>query len=196
MQVHTHAPHSSCILCQDYKLLHHDDVMAMSKLYLNSSLLIISHNHCIHNHLSFHLYITTISSLHISLTITVLLVITRSSHHYITLHYITLTSHYITLTSHYITLTSQYITLTSCPSHHHIPSPTSSLTISPGHLNTKCGFIPSCLAAMAVALAWLDWMLPQVMTLSQPRCRATARRNSSLRIYSGSSVVLVRCLYF
>ena len=204
----------------------------MSKLYINSSLLIISHNHCItspilpsytlpqfphHYTISLSQYFLLLQDLHyITLHhsyitihhITSLLhhitshYITLTSHyitlHYITLtsQYITLTSQYITLTSHYITLTSHYITLTSCPFHHHIPSPTSPLTISPGHLNTKCGFIPSCLAAMAVALAWLDWMLPQVMTLSQPRCRASARRNSSLRIYSGSSVVLVRCLYF
>ena len=53
------------------------------------------------------------------------------------------------------------ITPTITPSHHHTLSPSHlptiiSLTISPGHLSTRCGFMPSCLAATAVALAWLD----------------------------------------
>ena len=58
---------------------------------------------------------------------------------------------------------------------------TTPLTKGPRHLSTRCGLIPSCAAATAVALAWFDCILPHVMTLSQPLLTASAMRNSSFR---------------
>ena len=93
----------------------------MSKLYINSSLLIISHNHCItssilpsytlpqfphHYTISLSQYFLLLQDLHY---ITL-------HHSYITIHHITsllhhITSHYITLHHSYITIHHSYITI-------------------------------------------------------------------------------------
>lgn len=67
----------------------------------------------------------------------------------------------LSLYSHPPTITSSHHHSHHHTFHHHTLPPShlptiTSLTISPGHLSTRCGFMPSCLAATAVALAWLD----------------------------------------
>ena len=59
------------------------------------------------------------------------------------------------------------------------------LTTPSSPASRRWGSSPSCLAARAVIRVWLDCRLPVVTTLSQPRCRASASRNSSLRIWRG-----------
>ena len=48
-------------------------------------------------------------------------------------------------------------------------------------LSTRWHFMPSCLAATAVALQWLDCIPPQVITCLQPFFIASASKNSSFR---------------
>ena len=86
----------------------------MSKLYINSSLLIISHNHCITSSI-LPSYTLPQFPHHYTISLSQYFLLLQDLH-YITLHHSYITIHHITsllhhITSHYITLTSHYITL-------------------------------------------------------------------------------------
>lgn len=123
------APHGSCILCHDYKIATSCDVMGMSKLYINSSLLIISHNHCIHNHHPSIIYVIIISSSHN-------LPYPHSTPCYYKifppLRHITLHHSYITVHHSYITLHHSYV-MPLPPSHSQSHFITHNLSWPPQH---------------------------------------------------------------